>query len=296
MNINSLTHTRGHTHTLFRSIKKTLSRSLHRKVKGRVAMVIRRRESPQQCRRSAAGSVRSSSWWWDPTALTGRSAPPSTLWWTTPLQSPAWRSTVVHPDAEQQLLAHHVNGNKRRCPIKISHSEIPELPSVGCSRIWTKRDSDTWRRPSCPTYTHKHKLSWCIGTTNVNSKMSWKYWKQWVWTEMSHVTSRLWLALYLNTWCAAQPMMRLATKHSETGSSTVPGSMLILSLVHLRHKTTLVLHTENKWLKTLHVKSCKATELTWLTATGTDQWSTSQSSVVLPALPWRTSILWRRKK
>lgn len=35
-------------------------------------------------------------------------------------------------------------------------------------------------------------------------------------------------------------MMRLARKHSETGSSTVPGSMLILSLVHLKEVSKFV--------------------------------------------------------
>jgi hypothetical protein len=40
---------------------------------------------------------------------------------------------------------------------------------------------------------------------------------------------------HLNTWWAAHPIIKLATKHSEIGSQIiVAGSMLILNLVHLK--------------------------------------------------------------
>ena len=39
---------------------------------------------------------------------------------------------------------------------------------------------------------------------------------------------------HLNTWWAAHPIIKLATKHSEIGSQIiVAGSMLIRNLVHL---------------------------------------------------------------
>lgn len=42
---------------------------------------------------------------------------------------------------------------------------------------------------------------------------------------------------HLNTWWAAHPIIKLATKHSEIGSQIiVAGSMLIRSLVHLEKK------------------------------------------------------------
>lgn len=43
---------------------------------------------------------------------------------------------------------------------------------------------------------------------------------------------------HLNTWWAAHPIIKLATKHSEIGSQIiVAGSMLILNLVHLKKET-----------------------------------------------------------
>lgn len=66
-----------------------------------VAIVTRHRVSPRQCHHSAAGSGRFSSWLLDPTKPTGKSARPWTLWWTRPRQSPAWRSTTVHPATPQ---------------------------------------------------------------------------------------------------------------------------------------------------------------------------------------------------
>ena len=42
---------------------------------------------------------------------------------------------------------------------------------------------------------------------------------------------------HLNTWWAAHPIIKLATKHSEIGSQIiVAGSMLIRNLVHLGEK------------------------------------------------------------
>lgn len=42
---------------------------------------------------------------------------------------------------------------------------------------------------------------------------------------------------HLNTWWAAHPIIKLATKHSEMGSQIiVAGSMLIRNLVHLKKK------------------------------------------------------------
>lgn len=42
---------------------------------------------------------------------------------------------------------------------------------------------------------------------------------------------------HLNTWWAAHPIIKLATKHSEIGSQIiVAGSMLIRNLVHLKKK------------------------------------------------------------
>lgn len=42
-----------------------------------------------------------------------------------------------------------------------------------------------------------------------------------------------------NTWWAAHPIIKLATKHSEIGSQIiVAGSMLILNLVHLKKETS----------------------------------------------------------
>lgn len=46
---------------------------------------------------------------------------------------------------------------------------------------------------------------------------------------------------HLNTWWAAHPIIKLATKHSEIGSQIiVAGSMLIRNLVHLKEKRPIL--------------------------------------------------------
>lgn len=98
-NINSKKKNKNiYTHTPVFIIKKTktnISKSLVSSYsspiceKRMVAMISRHQGSPLRCRHSAAGTGRSSSWSLGPTEPTGRSARPSTLWWTTPPQNPA---------------------------------------------------------------------------------------------------------------------------------------------------------------------------------------------------------------
>lgn len=121
--------------------------------------------------------------------------------------------------------------------------------------------------------------------------------------------SALWLAEYLKTKWAAQPMMRLARKHSETGSRTVAGTMLILNFVHLRrfkdriqnkiheiytHSCSNYTMTERLTVRSEgQMKNCR---VTWSCETGTERWSKTRNSAVQPVSPWRISILWIRQE
>ncbi len=55
-----------------------------------------------------------------------------------------------------------------------------------------------------------------------------------------------------------------------------------------------VAHQEKRWVSLANIKSWLNNRRTWSCETGIVQWSTSQNSAWLPALPWKISILCKR--